>query len=61
MDQTDSVVRDFLRTEDVETYLCRSVAIAEGHSVKSADECVDGNVGCRKCPFEEGLRDTCAA
>jgi hypothetical protein len=54
MDPIAFVLRDFLRTEDIDTYLCRSAAIGEGHDVKVADECVDGNVGCRNCPFQEG-------
>ncbi len=58
MNQIELVLRDFLRTEDTETYLCRFVAISEGHSVKEADECVDGNVGCRNCPFRGGMTDS---
>ena len=55
MNQLDVLIRDFLQTEDKETYLCRSIAIGEGHSIQEADSCVDGHVGCRGCPFGEGI------
>ena len=58
MNQINLVIKDFLRTKDIETYLCRFIAIAEGHSVKEADNCVDGNVGCKNCPFQEGMTNT---